>query len=248
MRKDEEGYSLPLHAPSYGPRDATDHEAIYHKALWIKFEADARFSEWLVPEPFEYVSSTMVIMLAERRQPPALGDGFLSCIFMPVRYKGVVGSYVPIGFASNDDLVIGYRELYAFGVVGCDETRLEYNGNTISCTLNRNNQPIARASVFPERRSEENFLSDVLGHGTFQIQKVPSLEKGKEIRRIISPHYGRGPNTEVREQWTGRAALEFPSSVWQLQKLNPVRVLEGFYREMTINYKGVEGKVLAEES
>ncbi len=244
MNKDEEGYSLPLHAAAYGPRIATDHEAIFHKALWIKFEGNEEFSRWLVPEPFEYVSSTMVIMLAERRQPPALGGGFLSAIFMPVKYNGVLGSYSPIGFASNYELVIGYRELYAFGVVGCDETRLEYRGNTINCNLNQYNQPIVRASVFPEERSSENFLSEVLGHGTFQIQKIPSFEEGKEVRRIISPHFRRGPNTEVREQWVGRAALEFPSSIWQLQRLNPLRVLTGFYREMTINYKDVEGKVL----
>jgi hypothetical protein len=155
---------------------------------------------------------------------------------------------VPIGFASNDELVIGYRELYAFGIVGCDETKLGYNGNTVSCNVDRHGQPIVRASVFPEKRSTKNFLNDVLGHGTFQIQKIPSLEEGKSVRRIISPHYLRGPNTEVREQWVGRAALEFPSSVWQLQKLNPVEVLEGYYREMTINYKDVEGKVLADES
>ena len=248
MRRNEEGYSLPLHAPVYGPRRATDHEAIFHRAIWIRFEGNAEFSKWLVPEPFEYVSNRMVIMLAERRQPPALGSGFLSTIFIPVKHNGTLGSYVPIGFASNDELIIGYRELYAFGVVGCDETTLEYNGNTISCNLKRYQEPIVRASVFLEKRSTEDFLGDVLGHGTFQIQKIPSLDEGKDIRRIISPHYRRGPNTEVREQWVGRASLEFPSNVWQLQKLNPVNVLDGFYREMTINYKGVEGKVLAEES
>lgn len=248
MRKDEEGFSLPLHAPIYGPRGATDHEAVWHKALWIKFEANEEFAKWLVPEPFEYVDNKMVIMLADRRQPPALALGFFSTIFMPVRYKSTLGGYVPIGFGSTDELVIGYRELYAFGIVGCDDTKLNYHGNTISCSVGRDGLPIVNASVFLEERHSKDFLADVLGRGTFQIQKVSSLDEGKSIRRIVSPHYERGPNTEVKEQWKGRASLEFLPSVWKLEALNPVTVLEGYYREMTINYRDVQGKVLAEES
>ena len=238
---------MPLHAPVYGPREATDHEAIWHKGIWIKFEANPEFAKWLVPEPLEYVSNKMAIMIAERRQPPALGYAFFTTLFMPVKFQGMQGGYCPIGFSDSDEMIIGYREHYGFGIVGCDRTHLFYDGNTIAATVTRRQETILKASIYLEEKEAGDVLKEILGRGTFQLQKIPCMDKSKTIRRVLSPHYGRGPNTTVKEKWSGRAALEFPPSVWGLHKLNPVTVERGIFMEITINYQDVGAKVLWEE-
>ncbi|MBR46065.1 MAG: hypothetical protein CMM31_06240, partial [Rhodospirillaceae bacterium] len=93
MKEHEEGYAMPLSAPSYTPPpfESTERSQI----LLVLYKGDVDAVAWEVPEPLEpFGDGTMLAWVGDMCQPSHTLDLYRECLTaIKVRYGDVVGWY-----------------------------------------------------------------------------------------------------------------------------------------------------------
>jgi len=251
MKKDEEGFSMPLSAPAYAPPPYWARPE--GKLLLVFFYPDRRALEYEVPEPLTVARDAMCLAwLSDLSQPPhTFGFYHEALTAIRVQYKDTTGWYINYLWTSNDQAMLFARELYGWPAQLCDDERLRYNGSQVLGECNRNGVRLMRIvfsvnSPPPSRREkplEDDFLK--LFAGDFlQIRKIPSPEKeGKPLRQLI---HIPGEDYRCHELWKGDATLELGKSGYypNLSRMNPTEI-EGAYfsrAEWVVPYSKIIGE------
>jgi acetoacetate decarboxylase len=236
MRKDEEGFSMPLSAPAYVPPPYWARPD--GRLLLAFFHADRKAVEYEIPEPLALAGDEMCLAwFGDLSQPPHT-FGFYHEVLtaIRVRYNDITGWYINYIWTSNDQAMLFARELYGWPAQLCDDERLKYHGSQVLGECNRGGVRLMRVvfnvnSPPPSRREnsmEEEFFR-LLAGDFLQIRKIPSPEEGgKPLRQLI--HI---PVLDFRchEFWKGEATVELAKSGYypNLHRMNPTEIVAAYF-------------------
>ena len=122
MKEHEEGYSMPLAAPTFGPPPfyATPDSRI----ILMVYKADPEAMAWEVPEPLEMADDgTMLAWIGDMGQRNHSMDVYheaLTCI--KVKYEKWSGWYCNYIWVDHDMALTFSREIYGWPANLCDRT------------------------------------------------------------------------------------------------------------------------------
>jgi acetoacetate decarboxylase len=237
MKEHEEGYSMPLAAPTYTkpPFFATPESRI----LMMAYRADPAAVAFEVPEPLEPVEpNLMLAWLGDMGQPTHTMDLYHECLTaIKVRFKEWTGWYINYIWVDHDMGLIFEREIYGWPANLCDPDPLLFHGSQIIGHCNRASETLMRMSLNvtsppPNRRPDsaiDDRFNELIGGDFLQLRKFPAPdENAKPIRQVllIEPE-----DFQLHEIWQGNAHLEFGKSGLypHLHKLAPVEILDSWY-------------------
>ena len=111
MKENEEGYAMPLSAPTYTrpPFESTERSQI----ILVLYRGDKDAVAWEVPEPLEpYGDGTMLAWVGDMCQPSHTLDLYReSLTAIKVKYKGMVGWYINFIWVAHDIALLFERIL-----------------------------------------------------------------------------------------------------------------------------------------
>ncbi len=237
MKEHEEGYSMPLAAPTYTapPFYATPDSRI----LMLAYRADPAAVAWEVPEPLEPVEpNLMLAWIGDMGQPTHTVDLYHECLTgIKVRFKEWTGWYINYIWVDHDMALTFEREIYGWPANLCDNDPLRFHGSQIIGQCNRAGETLMRLSMNvtsppPVRRTDdaiERGFNDLVGGDWLQVRKFPPPDRdGKPIKEVllIPPE-----DFTLHEIWSGPGHLEFGKSGLypHLHTLSPVEVLGCWY-------------------
>jgi len=251
MKKEQEGFSMPLSAPAYAPPPYWARPE--GKLLLVFFRVDRKVLEYEVPEPLTPAPDSMCLAwISDLSQPPHTFDFYHEALTaIRVKYKDITGWNINYIWTSNDQAMLFARELYGWPAQLCNDERLRYNGSQILGECNRNKVRLMRIvfnvnSPPPSKREKslEDDFFQLLAGDFLQIRKIPSPEKGgKPIRQLI--HI---PSEDYRchELWKGDATLELGKSGYHpnLYKMNSTEIVGAYFSraEWVVPYSKIIGE------
>ncbi|MFP6777879.1 MAG: acetoacetate decarboxylase family protein, partial [Alphaproteobacteria bacterium] len=102
MKEHEEGYAMPLSAPTFTPPpfESTERSQI----LLVLYRGDPDAVAWEVPEPLEpFGDGTMLAWVGDMCQPSHTLDLYRECLTaIKVRYGDTIGWYVNFIWVAHD--------------------------------------------------------------------------------------------------------------------------------------------------
>ena len=236
MKPDEEGYTMPLSAPTFTrpPFAATAESRI----LYMIFRADPAAVAWEIPEPLEVDPRGHVLAwIGDMRQPSHTIDTYHEALTaIRVRYKEWSGWYINYIWVDHDMALTFAREIYGWPANLCESTDLRFHGSQILGDCVRYGENLMRMSMNitsppPSGRSEplEGPFAELAGGDFLQIRKFPSAnENGKPTKELLLIP---SQDFEIHEIWAGNCVLELGQSGLypHLHKLEPREVLGSWY-------------------
>lgn len=235
MKEHEEGYSMPLAAPTYTP---PPFEAMEEgKILLMVYRADKKAVAWEVPEPLKPVGDgTMLAWIGDMRQPSHSVGLYHECLTaIKVRYGDKVGWYINYIWVDHDMALTFEREIYGWPAHLCESTALRFHGSQVLGDCTRYGEPLMRmsmnvTSVPPKGRVKplEDEIARLSGGTWLQIRKFPAPERGgrpiKELLEIPSTDF------KLHETWSGSMTLELGKSGLypNLHALEPKEILGSY--------------------
>jgi acetoacetate decarboxylase len=251
MKKDQEGFSMPLSAPSYAPPPYWNRPE--GKVLLVFFQADRKTLEYEIPEPLTLAPDAMCLAwLGDLSLPPNIFEFYHEVLTaIRVQYKNIAGWYINYIWTSSDQVMLLSRELYGWPAQLCDDERLRYNGSQILGECNRNGVRLMRilfsVNSPPPSKREKSLESDflrLLAGDFLQIRKIPSPEEGgNPLRHLI--HI---PVVDFRchELWKGDATVELGKSSYypNLYRMNPAEIISAYFAraEWIVPYSKIVGE------
>ena len=237
MKKSEEGYSMPLGAPTFTtpPFEATQEG----KMLMSFYKADKEACKWELPEPLQLEDNIVLAWIGDMRQPSHTIENYHECLTaIKVRYEKWVGWYINYIWVDHDMALTFEREIYGWPANLCENTPLNIVGSQVIGECIRYGEPLMKmsfnvTSVPKYGRSspdphEEKFINLIAGD-FLQIRKFPPPEKdGKPIKDLVLIPT---TNFTINEVWEGNCKTTlYESGLYpHLDKLKPIEVLGSFY-------------------
>jgi len=236
MREEEEGYCMPLTAPSYTPPPFWAKPK--GKLLMVFFQADRKAMKYEIPEPLKLTNENLALAwIGDMCQPTHTMDIYHECLIaLKVKYRKMLGWYLPYIWVSHDTALMFEREIYGWPAHLCENTLMRFEGSQIFGICRRYEENLMRISMnitsqpHCEKRNPLEDKFNKLVKGDFlQIRKFPSPEKnGKPIKQLLFI-----PTTDFKlhEIWSGPTVLELGSSGYYplLHKLRPAKILGAYY-------------------
>ena len=200
MKEHEEGYSMPLAAPTYTrpPFYATSDSRI----MMMAYRADPAAVAFEVPEPLEPVEpNLMLAWIGDMGQPTHSVELYHECLTgIQVRFKEWTGWYINYIWVDNDMALTFEREIYGWPANLCETTPLTFYGSQVIGHCDRAGERLMRLSMNvtsppPVRRSDsaiEDRFGALIDGDFLQLRKLPAPdEDGKPIRQV-PPDPARG--------------------------------------------------------
>jgi len=193
MKEHEEGYAMPLSAPTFTPPpfESTERSQI----LLVLYRGDPDAVAWEVPEPLEpFGDGTMLAWVGDMCQPSHTLDLYRECLTaIKVRYGDTIGWYVNFIWVAHDMALLFEREIYGWPANMCDDAKLAFHGSQITGACTRGGEQLLRVSfnatsVAHMGRPEplENKFGELLDGKFLQVRKFPSPAKdGKPIKQLL---------------------------------------------------------------
>jgi acetoacetate decarboxylase len=236
MKREEEGYTMPLSAPTFTapPFAATEESRI----LYMVFRGDADAVAWEVPEPLEVDPRSHVLAwIGDMRQPSHTIDTYHEALTaIRVNYKQWSGWYINYLWVAHDMALTFSREIYGWPANLCESTDLRFHGSQIFGECVRYGEPLMRMSMnivstptTGRNEAIENDFADLAGGDFIQIRKFPAADEGgKPIKQLLLIP---SQDFKLHEIWSANAALELGKSGLypHLHKLEPQEVLGAWY-------------------
>ncbi len=185
MKEHEEGYSMPLAAPTFTkpPFYATPDS----KILMMAYRADPAAVAFEVPEPLEPVEPNLVLAwLGDMGQPTHSVELYHECLTgIMVRYKEWTGWYINYIWVDNDMALTFEREIYGWPANLCETTPLRFYGSQVIAHCDRAGECLMRLSMNvtsppPIRRADsaiEDRFAELVDADFLQIRKIPNPEE-----------------------------------------------------------------------
>ena len=235
MKRDEEGYTMPLAAPTFSPPPfaATEDSSI----LYMIFTANPDAVAWEVPEPLEVDPRGHVLAwIGDMRQPSHTIDIYHECLTaIRVQYQQWSGWYISYIWVEHDMALTFSREIYGWPANLCEGTDLRFYGSQIFGECVRYGESLMRMSInitsSPPGRNQprEDAFAELVGGDFLQIRKFPAADQdGHPIKQLLLIP---SQDFKISEIWSGNGALEFGKSGLYpyLHKLDPQEVLGAWY-------------------
>ena len=147
MKEHEEGYSMPLAAPTYTapPFYATPDSRI----LMMAYRADPAAVAFEVPAPLEPVEpNLMLAWIGDMGQPTHTIDLYHECLTgIKVRFKEWSGWYINYIWVDHDMALTFEREIYGWPANLCDNDPLLFHGSQVIGHCNRAGEALMRLSM-----------------------------------------------------------------------------------------------------
>ncbi|MFT4561683.1 MAG: acetoacetate decarboxylase [Gammaproteobacteria bacterium] len=235
MKQQDEGYSMPLSAPTFTapPFAATQNSRI----LYMIFTADPDALSFEVPEPLEVDPSGHVLAwIGDMGQPSHTIDLYHEALTaIRVCYGQWSGWYINYIWVDHDMALTMAREIYGWPANLCEPTTVRFHGSQIFGECIRYGEPLMRMSLNvtsppPAGRSsplEERF-AELAGGDFLQIRKFPPVQGGKAIKQLLLIP---SQDFQIHEIYSGNGVLEFGKSGLypELHKLAPQTMLGAWY-------------------
>ena len=236
MKVDEEGYSMPLAAPTYTPPPFA--ASAHSRILYMIYTADPDALAFEVPAPLEVDPLGHVLAwVGDMGQPSHTIETYHEGLTaIRVRYKQWSGWYVNYIWVDHDMALTMAREIYGWPANLCESTNLRFHGSQIFGDCIRYGESLMRMSVNitsppPVGRTQplEDAFGALAGGDFLQIRKFPPAnENGKPTKQLLLIP---SQDFEIHEIWSGNGVLELGKSGLypHLHKLEPRAVLGSWY-------------------
>lgn len=236
MKRDEEGYTMPLSAPTFSapPFAATADSRI----LYMVFTAEPDAVAWEVPEPLTVDPRGHVLAwVGDMGQPSHTIDLYHEALTaIRVRYEQWSGWYINYIWVDHDMALTFAREIYGWPANLCESTDLRFHGSQIFGECVRYGESLMRMSINitsppPLGRPQplEEVFTELAGGDFLQIRKFPAPEQdGQPIKQLLLIP---SQDFKIHEIWSGNGVLELGKSGLypHLHKLDPQEVLGAWY-------------------
>lgn len=238
-KSSQEAFSSPLASPPYlkPPYPLVD-----AKLVIVRFRAEpARIAD-LIPRPLEPIDDGLVTaFIGDIWQIAGPGEYHEGGISVGVRYKGIIGSYMPFLLTSTDDALLVGREVFGMPKLLCDPGSIWIDGNARRTTLVRRGDEILGLGVNLEQPIDGK---KVLPVHRFFIKKLPSPDpKWPSLRQVV---YQRLTGHNVKRAYSGRGWVRTGGNVAiDLSAIAPTSIVESYYVEASWDVPAA--KVMLEE-
>ncbi|MFQ5761900.1 MAG: acetoacetate decarboxylase family protein [Candidatus Bathyarchaeia archaeon] len=233
MKEKDEGFSMPLSAPAYTPPPFYAHPQ--SKLVLAFFKADDKATEYEIPEPLEPGPDRVWLAWVGDLSEPPHNIGFYheALLAVQVKFKNIVGWYIPYLWVSNDEAMLFARELYGWPGQLCDDDTLLFAGSQIYAPCNKRGYMlmcvILNITSPPPAARKKPLVPEYALTDFLQIRKIPSPEKnGKPLKQLV---HIKQRGLKIHETWGGPASVEIGQSGFypHIHRLQPTEVLSGYY-------------------
>lgn len=233
------GYTTPWLSPLY-PKPPYHYRDI--EILSVAYEMDAAVLEDMIPEPLELLANKVfATMIGSAKVITGLGNYIESALWIPVKYKDMVGTFATLLYLDNERAIAAGREIWGIEKKRAQVT-MNYRQpqNIVRGELERAGANLMSLAVSLDAPASDADLGDLgLLANFFSLKVIPSPEEGQppEVAELV---YTNCATTKVTGIWKGEASIHFPekSEFDPVYKFAPTRVLGGFYAvtDMQLNY------------
>jgi len=194
-------FAMPLTSPAFprGPYRFTQREV-----LIITYRTDLDALRAVVPEPLEIVEPWVKFEFIRMPDSTGFGSYTESGQVIPVRWKGVRGSYAHAMYLNDHPPIAGGRELWGFPKKLANP-QLETQMDTLVGTLDYGKVCVAKATMgFKHCRVDPDGVLASLAEPNFLLKIIPHVDGTARICELVRYH-----TTEVvlHGAWSGPGAL-----------------------------------------
>jgi acetoacetate decarboxylase len=190
----------PYAMPPYQYRD--------NEMFTLKVETDAEYLRALVPEPMQVNSENLLVLYIGSlhvAEPKAI-DYCESGIMVPVTLNGRNGTYMPVLYLSNVELLTSGREVWGFPKF---PATIRFNRNEASVEASVMESDVEIMHMKMDLQHSGNPIP-VFDREHFLLKSIPSVDgRGYDVRRINSCAVR---NDHRKEIWEGQADLALHST------------------------------------
>ena len=198
----ERAFAMPLTSPAYppGPYRFVDREF-----LIVSYRTDPEALAAVIPAPLEMTDPIVKFEFIRMPDSTGFGDYTEAGQVIPVRFRGVTGSYVHAMFLDCEPPIAGGREIWGFPKkLASPELRVEKD--TIGGILRYGPVPVALATMgYKHRELSQAAVLASFSEPNFLLKIIPHVDGTPRICELVE--YFCEAIT-VKGAWQGPAALE----------------------------------------
>jgi len=195
-------FAMPLTSPAYpcGP-----YRFVNREYLIISYRTDPEALAAVIPAPLEMTDPIVKFEFIRMPDSTGFGDYTEAGQVIPVRFRGVHGSYVHSMFLDCEPPIAGGREIWGFPKkLGSPELRVEKD--TIGGILRYGPVPIALATMgFKHRALPHDKVLVSFSEPNFLLKIIPHVDGTARICELVRYFC---EDITVKGAWEGPAALE----------------------------------------
>jgi acetoacetate decarboxylase len=217
-------FAMPLTSPAYpaGPYRFVDREFLI---VSYRTEPDALAA--VIPAPLEMTDPVVKFEFIRMPDSTGFGDYTEAGQVIPVRFRGVYGSYVHAMFLDCEPPIAGGREIWGFPKkLASPELRVEKD--TIGGILRYGPVPVALATMgYKHRTLPHDKILASLSEPNYLLKIIPHVDGSARICELVRYFC---EDITVKGAWEGPAALElFHHALAPVASLPVLEVLSGVH-------------------
>lgn len=235
----EKAFAMPFSSPSYPP---IEFKFTNREFLIITYETDIDALRAIVPEPLEVNDPIVKFEFIRMPDSAGFGDYTEAGQVIPVKFKGVHGSYVHSMYLDVLAPIVAGREIWGFPKK-LATPKLAVSGDTLVGTVRYNDQPIALGTMgYKYKELDIKELQKKMEQEPNYLLKILPDVDGQTARvcELVEYHI---KNLTVKGAWSGPAALQlFEHALAPVAQLPVKRIISGTHilSDLTLGF----GKVV----
>lgn len=198
----EKAFAMPINSPAYphGPYRFTNREF-----LIITYETDIDLLRELVPEPLEVIEPLVKFEFIRMPDSTGFGDYTESGQIIPVRFKGVLGSYSHAMYLDDHPPIASGREIWGFPKK-LATPKLEVINETLIGTLEYGPLRIATGTMgYKYEALDTKKIKESMTSPNFLLKIIPHVDGSTRICELVEYYL---TDITVKGAWQGPAQLE----------------------------------------
>jgi len=194
-------FAMPLTHPAYPPGPYRFFDRQY---LIITYRSDPEAIRRVVPEPLEVTGPLVHYEFIRMPDSTGFGDYTESGQVIPVRFRGVDGSYSHAMYLNDEAPIAGGRELWGFPKKLADPS-LTVDKDTLIGTLDYGPVRVATGTMaYKYQALDHDAVAKSMGLPNFLLKIIPHVDGSLRICELVR-YYLR--DVTIKGAWTGPAAL-----------------------------------------
>jgi acetoacetate decarboxylase len=195
-------FAMPLTSPAYPPGP---YRFVNREFLIISYRTDPDALAAVIPAPLEMTDPIVKFEFIRMPDSTGFGDYTEAGQVIPVRFRGVHGSYVHAMFLDCEPPIAGGREIWGFPKkLASPQLRVEKD--TIGGILRYGPVPVALATMgYKHRAVSHDKILAALSEPSFLLKIIPHVDGTPRICELVRYFC---EEITMKGAWEGPAALE----------------------------------------
>jgi acetoacetate decarboxylase len=214
-------FAMPLTNPSYPPGP---YKFFNREYLIITYRTDPEALAAVVPEPLQVAAPLVKYEFIRMPDSTGFGDYTETGQVIPVTFEGKSGVFVHSMYLDDDAPIAGGREIWGFPKK-LGNPKLKVESDVLVGTLHYGSTLCATGTMgYKHRALDPKPVLASMAEPNYLLKIIPHVDGSPRICELVKYHL---EDVELKEAWTGPAALDLHShALADVAKL-PVREVVG---------------------